>query len=282
MHDLDYNEQIQHRTGDYPLAFYRVDVHHERYHMPMHWHRETEIIRIRKGLLNLYIDDREVCARAGDLMLIAEGAVHGGSPEDCEYDCVVFDAALLLGTDACARQLKDVINHCIFLQREVIEDDPLFSAALGQLFALCAAGVEDNVLGITGALFASFGRLVKKRPDARLDAPSSRFGQKAEQLKPALEYIETHYGQPISLETLARLTGMSPKYFCRFFRTVVHRSPIDYVNYYRIECASHFLSSGDMTVAEIAQHCGYNDSSFFIKQFRKYKGTTPKQYRRLS
>jgi AraC-like DNA-binding protein len=59
----------------------------------------------------------------------------------------------------------------------------------------------------------------------------------------------------------------------------VHRSPIDYLNYYRIECASYFLVSSDMTVAEIAQHCGYNDSSFFIKQFRKYKGTTPRKYR---
>ena len=58
-------------------------------------------------------------------------------------------------------------------------------------------------------------------------------------------------------------------------------SPIDYVNYYRIECASHFLTSTDMTIAEIAQHCGYNDSSFFIKQFKKYKGTTPKRYRAL-
>ena len=130
------------------------------------------------------------------------------------------------------------------------------------------------------ALWVTFGALLRCRDRAALDMPSSRFGQKAEQLKPALEYIETHYGQAISLETLARLTGMSPKYFCRFFKTIVHRSPIDYVNYYRVECASHFLTSGDMTVAEIAQHCGYNDSSFFIKQFRKYKGTTPKQYRK--
>ena len=59
----------------------------------------------------------------------------------------------------------------------------------------------------------------------------------------------------------------------------MHRSPIDYVNYYRIECASSMLASSDMTVAEIAQHCGYNDSSFFIKQFRRYKGTTPRRYR---
>ena len=34
-----------------------------------------------------------------------------------------------------------------------------------------------------------------------------------------------------------------------------------------------------MNVAEVAVHCGFSDSSAFIKQFRKYKGTTPRQYR---
>ena len=279
MHYLDYNEQIQHRTGDFPLAYYPVDIHHERYRMPMHWHRETELIRIRQGRLNLYIDDREVVAGAGDLMLIAEGVIHGGDPENCVYDCVVFDAGLLLGAEACARSLRGLLSHSIFLKRQTIEADDELRDAAQRLFERCEAGVAENALGITGALFELFGGLVRRRADAQLDTPSSRFGQKAEQLKPALEYIETHYSQNITLESLARLTGMSPKYFCRFFKNIVHRSPIDYVNYYRVECASHFLISGDMTVAEIAQHCGYNDSSFFIKQFRKYKGTTPKRYR---
>ena len=254
MHYLDYNEQIQHRTGDFPLAYYPVNRHHPRYRMPMHWHRETELIRVDSGRLSLYIDDREAVAEPGDLMLIAGGVVHGGDPEDCVYECVVFDGGLLLGQDACARRLKGVLNHSIFLKAGSIEADE----------------------GLSGAVNALLGRC---RDRAVLDTPSARFGQKAEQLKPALEYIETHYGQGITLEELARLTGMSPKYFCRFFRAIVHRSPIDYVNYYRVECASHFLTATDMTVAEIAQHCGYNDSSFFIKQFRKYKGTTPKRYR---
>ena len=279
MHYLDYNEQIQHRTGDYPLAWYPVDIHHERYRMPMHWHRETEVIRVGRGQLSLYIDDREVLARAGDVMLIAEGVIHGGDPEDCVYECAVFDATLLLGPDACARRLKGVLNHSVFLKAGTIGADPALQVAAEALFERCRDGVDGNVLEITGSLDALFGALLRCRNRAALDLPSSRFGQKAEQLKPALEYIETHYGQGITLETLARLTGMSPKYFCRFFKTIVHRSPIDYVNYYRVECAGRLLLRGDMTVAEIAQHCGYNDSSFFIKQFRKYKGTTPRHYR---
>ena len=116
MHYLDYNEKIQHRTGDFPLAYYPVDERHERYRMPMHWHRETELIRVRRGRLDLYIDDRDIAAEPGDLMLIAGGVIHGGEPRDCEYDCVVFDAGLLLGQEACARSLKDVMDHSIFLR----------------------------------------------------------------------------------------------------------------------------------------------------------------------
>ena len=145
--------------------------------------------------------------------------------------------------------------------------------------AAMAAGVSGRELSILGALFDCYGCLAERRDGAHLYGMSPRFGQKAEQLKPALEYIESHYSQPITLDTLARLTGMSAKYFCRFFRTIVHRSPIDYVNYYRIERAGQMLTLSDMTIAEIAQRCGYNDSSFFIKQFRRYKGTTPRKYR---
>ena len=275
MHYLDYNEQRQHRTGDFPLAYYPVDRMHPRYRMPMHWHREAELIRIREGALDLYIDEREIQARAGDLMLIGEGVLHGGEPADCVYECIVFDTALLLGVDACKRGLKGLLSHSLFLPGSVVGGDEAFTGAVARLYDHCAAGIAGNELSVMGALFEVFGTLLARHYDARMERVSDRFVQKAAQLKPALEYIETHYGQSITLDALARQTGMSPKYFCRFFKTITHRSPIDYVNYYRVECASGFLASTDMTVAEIAQHCGFNDSSFFLKQFRKYKGITP-------
>ena len=279
MHYLDYNEQTQHRTGDFPMAYYPVDIHHERYRMPMHWHREAEIIRVTRGRLTLYVDNQSLTLEAGDVALIGEGVLHGGEPEDCEYGCVVFDTGLLTREDACKRAMKRVLGCSICLRRADLAADGALLGAVEGLYDSASSGIAGDELRVMAALYGFFGQLVHRRGDARMDIAEPRLSQKAEQLKPALEYIETHYGQPITLDALARLTGLSPKYFCRFFRAIVHRSPIDYVNYYRIECASHFLTTTDMTVAEIAQHCGYNDSSFFIKQFRKYKGTTPRHYR---
>lgn len=280
MHYLNYNEQIQHLTGDFPMAYYFVDEKHPRYRMPMHWHREIEIIRILSGSLQLYIDNAEIAAQTGDLILIGEGVIHGGEPENCVYECLVFDPnPILMFVESCKRSLKPVLSHNLFLKNDMIQKTPVFAEAIKRLYHYAASGIIGCELNLMGALYEFFGTLLEHRYDAHWDMVSSRSSQKAEQLKPALEYIESHYGQPITLETLARLTGLSSKYFCRYFKTIVHRSPIDYLNYYRIECASYFLTTSDMTVAEIAQHCGYNDSSFFIKQFRKYKGITPKQYR---
>lgn len=280
MHYLDYNEQIQHCTGDFPVAYYFVDERHPRYRMPMHWHRETEILRICSGEMRLYIDDREITARTGDMLVIGEGVIHGGDPENCVYECIVFDPKpILMYVEACKRAMTPILNRNIFIRRDAFRGDAGFADALEKLYGCGKAGISGIELKVMGALHEFFGMLVERMDAADVDVFCTRSGQKAEQLKPALEYIESHYGQNITLDELARLTGLSAKYFCRYFKTIVHRSPIDYLNYYRIECASYFLISSDMTIAEIAQHCGYNDSSFFIKQFKKYKGTTPKQYR---
>ena len=280
MHYLDYSEKIQHGTPDFPLAYYYVDEKHPRYHMPMHWHREVELLRVLRGRLRLYVDDAVVELAAGEMLLLREGTLHGGTPEACVYECIVFDAkALLQGPEGLKQALRGLFDRCLLLDDGVLREHPGFPAAAEALSAAVRPGVVGKELAILGALYRFCAELAGLSRAAALPGGAESRGQKAEQLKPVLEYIESHYGQRIHLETLARQAGMSPKYFCRYFRAVVHRSPIDYLNYYRTECACSCLMNTDMTVAEIAYHCGFSDSSFFIRSFKKYQGVTPRQYR---
>ena len=280
MHYLDYHEQIQHRTGDFPLAHYFVDEAYPRYRMPMHWHKEMEIIRVHSGSIRIYLDEGEILMQAGDLLTISGGVIHGGDPEECVYECIVFDPqALMPALESCRGSLLPLLRNNIYLKNSEILSNPAFQQDVEAFFSTASSDFAGQELRMLAAAANFLAGQLKNIPSAQLHSVSERTWQKAEQLKPALEYIEQHYGQHISLETLAKLTGFSPKYFCRYFRAIVHRSPIDYLNYYRIECAAHFLVSNDMNVAEVAVHCGFADSSAFIKQFRKYKGTTPKQYK---
>ena len=81
------------------------------------------------------------------------------------------------------------------------------------------------------------------------------------------------------LNELSRIAGMSPKYFCSYFHSIIHRTPIDYLNYYRIERACSELSTSDLTLTEVAYRCGFSDVCYFIKTFKRYKGITPRRYR---
>ena len=91
---------------------------------------------MRSGLLHLYVGDGEVDARAGDLVLLGEGVLHGGDPEDCVYECVVFDPyALLMHTEACRRVFKGQIGRTIRLEnRQIVSESEIFGAA-ERLFA---------------------------------------------------------------------------------------------------------------------------------------------------
>lgn len=81
--------------------------------MPFHWHKEMELIRIMEGSISIYLDSAFLTARAGDLILIEEGGIHGGTPEHCVYECAVFNSILLAHTDACKRYVRLMTRHQI-------------------------------------------------------------------------------------------------------------------------------------------------------------------------
>ena len=66
----------------------------------------------------------------------------------------------------------------------------------------------------------------------------------------------------------------------RFFKSQVHMTLIEYINYYRIGAACDQLLSGSEPVSSIATGCGYSNISYFNRMFRKYMHCTPKEYRK--
>ena len=93
-----------------------------------------------------------------------------------------------------------------------------------------------------------------------------------------LTFIEENYADTISLKSLAAVVDMNVNYFCEFSKRHTHQSPIDYLNTYRVDAACRMLKVNGCTVTEAAFSNGFNDLSYFVKTFKRYKGITPKQY----
>ena len=100
-------------------------------------------------------------------------------------------------------------------------------------------------------------------------------------LKQVIEYIQMNYAEWIPLQILSEICFMSPNYFCHYFKQEIGKTPISFINEYRIEKACEMLSESELPISEIALSVGFDNFSYFIRKFREYKGVTPKQYRSL-
>ena len=96
MHDLDHNEDRPRGTYEFPFEFHHIDHTHPRYVMSYHWHVEYEIIRILEGSLTVTLDEKSFTAKAGDVIFVNSGVLHSGIPQDCIYQCIVFDMNMFL------------------------------------------------------------------------------------------------------------------------------------------------------------------------------------------
>ena len=107
-----------------------------------------------------------------------------------------------------------------------------------------------------------------------------RNAKSTEQIKTVLNYIRKNYASRLTLADLADVLNLSPEHFCRLFHSITGKSPIDYLNYYRIECACELLSSSQKSITEVAYSCGFNDLSYFNRIFKRYKKVTPGHYQK--
>lgn len=100
-----------------------------------------------------------------------------------------------------------------------------------------------------------------------------------EQILPAVEYIHEHYtDELLNISKLSKLCGITPEYFRKIFKSFYGISPVKYINQLKISRAKELLSCGFYTVSEAAEYAGYNDISYFSREFKKATGMNPSEY----
>lgn len=96
----------------------------------------------------------------------------------------------------------------------------------------------------------------------------------------AVAYIQQHYTEPMKLEKLAQIAGMSVTQIERYMQRIFHLTPKQFIMKTRIEAATRLLEQ-KCTISEVAYACGYADHSAFSRQFKAAVGLSPMNYRKL-
>jgi AraC-like DNA-binding protein len=99
-------------------------------------------------------------------------------------------------------------------------------------------------------------------------------------LKNALEYIESHLSEELTLEKISEVAGLTPNYFSNIFRKQTGVKLWDYISEKRIALATKLLTeSPNESIISVALKCGYNNCPNFNRAFKRFTGQTPKKYK---
>lgn len=280
MRYLASHERAVRGTFDFPIELYYVDKTHPRYEMPFHWHMEHELILVLHGSLQLSINGYPHTLHEGDCILIADGSIHGGTPHDCIYECVVFDLERFLPVASkCGQRLAELRTGGVRLEG-FFPANSTAATFVSKLFESMETETSGYEFTTTGLLWLLLGEIFAHRLYHNSSNETLRQARRTEAVKKVLRRIRTDYAEPISLDSLAKEADLDPKYLCRIFRQITGRTPIDYLNYYRVECAAELLCLCEDSITDIALRCGFGDVSYFSRVFRRLKNEAPGEYRR--
>ena len=144
---------------------------------------------------------------------------------------------------------------------------------------------ETEAGGQSGSLYAEsiataiVTLLLNRQQPPRLQQGRKAKALPAERMRTVCDYIETHLGQDLHLETLCELAGLGPERLRECFRQSLGESPHRYVARRKIERATEILRQTALPLTEIALRLGYADHSHFTSAFRRELGVTPSRYR---
>lgn len=98
-------------------------------------------------------------------------------------------------------------------------------------------------------------------------------------IKKAVDYITINYSKNISVAELAGIANLSPSRFFTVFKNEIGMTPIEYKNYICIQNAEKLLLSTELSMEEISEKIGFNSSTYFRRTFKKYVGSSPRDYK---
>lgn len=269
----------EHSERDYlsvPLATY----HFEQVTIPLHWHREVELI-LPEQAGELELEGQLMPYGPGELLCVNKGVLHRTWAPIPRADLLVVDLQALLspllrqdgGSFLCRLEEGGLI-----LPARLGTGAPGFGE-MAESFWACVGLVREKPPGWElGVQLRLLGLLEAYRANGHLLETGARArNPQSEAVKESIAYMRRSLGQDLTLEGLAEQAALSPSHYIRVFRHYTGQTPFGFLQDLRLREAAHCLRQG-MTVSETALRVGVPNLSYFIRLFREKYGSTPKQY----
>ena len=282
---------IEHRFYELPIdipailldgdKWYISDVRSSR----MHFHNCLELGFCHSGESLIEFDNNTiVTVNAGDCTIIPRHIPHTtyskhGSKSLWSYIFIDFKAILadkLIQIPDSYSLLDDFLRESCVITPQAFPDICYLANSL--LEEMRQKKTDWTVVFKTtaAALLFRINRMYQQVKQTQLNAPSNN---QYFELKIAIDYIQENYTQKIAIIELANLCHLSENHFRRLFLNAMGTSPLNYINFTRINQACILLNNSNQTILDIANNVGFHSIASFNRNFKEILGLRPKDYR---
>jgi len=236
---------------------------------PSHLHKQVEIIYVTKGKLKSTINGKESLLLAGDLSICFPNIVHSTeSIGNSIAILIIFDAKFI---GAYSNELLNFYPEVPFIMKSSISEG-MKSNFDGILHSFTSK--EDLRISI-GYLYIIFGNIL-----IRLNLIKNKNVDLQDTCRVLLEFINNHFTEDISLNSLSNSLNISKYYISHIFSEKIKTSFPSYLNRCRIDYARNLLRNTNDSVTQIGFDCGFNSSRTFYRAFKECYHITPMEYRK--
>ncbi|MHA9742208.1 AraC family transcriptional regulator [Robinsoniella peoriensis] len=290
-------EDRPHGSASFRCAFYQAEQDENYFLVKHHWHDEIELLHFKKGNFHMEINMESYEIKEECFFFVNPGELHYiTAAKPCEEDAVVFNPNVLSfdSYDTMQSQvIQPLINgnlwlpRCIKASHKVFHDIYVEYDRIEHAFRVMEeyrenAGQKNVSVSVSQMLIkASLLRILALLTgEGLLTRQESGINHQVESIKKVLTYIRENYRERIYIRDLAGLINVNEQYFCRFFKRAIGRTPMEYVNEIRIRRAAEMAVNTDYLIMDICLECGFNNLGNFLREFKKYTGTTPRLYKK--
>ena len=276
-------ETKHHGEVRFPFNIYPCTIPGDFRQVAVHWQDSMELVYIKRGSGLVQTGAQACTAQSGDIFVLTPGTLHAiRQAESCtmEYENIIFDVELLGGAeDLCAEKyLLPLQSGRLALPEHITPDEAWYPQA-----ADCLKEAEEAnrckqfgyELCIKGALLRFLALLITQ---SKALPPAEKAN--TQRLRAVLQWISAHYSEPVCVADAAALCQCSPNHFMRWFRQMTGQTFIIFLREYRLNAAAEALRTTEDTILSISEQCGFENLSYFNREFKAHFGMTPREYRK--
>ena len=237
----------------------------------VHWHNEFEMIYMKNGRAQIGVNQTSFVAETGDLVICTGGNVHyiNSLEKDTLCDIIIFDGGFLAPVFR-GITLKSPHITKGDIQRFNLKAERLFSSVAAELTRQDLFAHELIKAYITDF----FVMCIRSLGGGKIPVDSAGRRNLFRDYQELLVYLDEHYRDAEFTECAKRM-HFTQQYFSKVFKEVSGTTFTNYLNYVKIEKAVEMIKTADVSVAEVAERCGFNNIRSFNRIFKSITGTTP-------